>query len=508
MEDSSLRKIGKTKLNILSSLALQVVTAVCGLILPRFILLHYGSEANGLIQSVSQILSYTVLLEGGIGGVLRAALYRPLANEDEAAISDIYNQIRSTFRKISIVFILFSFVLALTMKFIVATQFDYWYVLSMVAILSAGTYFSYYLALPQRLLMNADQRLYIIQFCQIGTTLLNLALCLLAIHLGAGIHAVKLVTVCLHMISPICYGVYVKKHYRISRKIHDPNRSLPQKRDGVIHHLAYFIHRNTDVVILSLFSNLQAVSVYSVYSVVINVLEQVLTSISSGISAKVGNLIARAEKDALRKTVDVYAACNTVLSMSFATVTAILILPFVSIYTRGVSDIDYHKPVFAVLMILGGLMYGLRIPYISVVSAAGQYKQTNAGAVGEVVINLGLSLTLVGKYDLAGVAMGTFAAMTFRTVYTVWYLSRNILYRSVSRFIRSTALNLVLSIALVFVFTRWISISADTIFTLIFEAIKVSSVVFTLFGIANAVLEKEFRSWLFSLIHRVYTVDE
>ena len=38
-----------------------------------------------------------------------------------------------------------------------------------------------------------------------------------------------------------------------------------QKRDGMIHHLSYFIHRNTDVVILSLLGSLQTVSVYTVY---------------------------------------------------------------------------------------------------------------------------------------------------------------------------------------------------------------------------------------------------
>ena len=100
-----MKRISKTKLNIATSVLLQVVSGVCGLILPRFILQSFGSEVNGLVASVSQLLGYAVLLEGGIGGVMKAALYKPLANEDEAGISSVFCQISRTFRKISIVFI-------------------------------------------------------------------------------------------------------------------------------------------------------------------------------------------------------------------------------------------------------------------------------------------------------------------------------------------------------------------------------------------------------------------
>ena len=100
-----MQRISQTKLNIASSVLLQVVSGVCGLILPRFVLQNFGSEVNGLVASVTQLLSYAVLLEGGIGGVMKAALYKPLANEDDAGISGIFCQISRIFRKISVVFI-------------------------------------------------------------------------------------------------------------------------------------------------------------------------------------------------------------------------------------------------------------------------------------------------------------------------------------------------------------------------------------------------------------------
>lgn len=480
--------VSQTKLNIATSVLLRVVTGVCGLILPRAILQNFGSETNGLVASISQLLGYTVLLEGGIGGVMKAALYKPLANGDDAGISGVFYQICRAFREISVVFIGFAVLVGICMKFLVDTQYDWLYVFTLVLILSTHTFFSYYMGIPYRMLMTADQKLYIIQFTQIISTVLNLLLCLLVMHLGGGIHMVKLTSVSVFLLNPLVQRLYVKRHYHLSRKVTVGNTQHIQKRDGVIHHLSYFIHRNTDVVILSLLGSLHTVSVYSVYHTVINVLEQLLASISSGLSGLVGRLIARKEIRELNRIVDRYEACSNVLATGVATVCAILILPFVSIYTGGVTDVQYRQPLFAILMIAGSYAYSIRHPFGCVVSAAGHYRQTRAGAVGEVVINLALSLILVKPLGLVGVALGTFAAMSFRTLHTVWYLSKHILHRPVWRFLLRLGCNLMVSGILINRVPVWVDISAADIPGLLVCAVKVSAIVFTAFLAVNALL--------------------
>lgn len=483
-----MQRISQTKLNIASAVLLPLVTGICGLILPRFILLNFGSEVNGLVASVTQLLGYTVLLEGGIGGVMKAALYKPLADGDEAGISGIFYQISRTFRKISLIFICFAVVLSVCMKFFVDTQYSWLYVFTMVLILSTHNFFSYYVGLPHRILMTADQKLYIIQFTQIIATVMNLLLCLLMIHLGGSIHMVKLTSAVIFLLNPLVQQLYVKHHYKLSHNVDTGHSGHIQKRDGAIHHLSYFIHRNTDVVILSLLGSLQSVSVYSVYHTVIYVLEQLLSSISSGLSGLVGRLIARKEISELNRIVDRYEACNNVLATGVATVCAILILPFVSIYTGGVTDAQYHQPVFAMLMIAGSYACSIRHPFGCVVSAAGHYKQTKAGAVGEMAINLGLSLALVKPLEVTGVALGTFAAMAFRTIYTVWYLSKNILHRSAWRFFLRLACNLMVSGILINRIPVWLAITASDIPGLFVSAVKVSAIVFPVFLATNALL--------------------
>ena len=65
-------------LNTSSSLIFQLTTIVCGFIVPRIILKSYGSEVNGLINSIMQFLAIISFLELGVGAVIQSSLYNPL----------------------------------------------------------------------------------------------------------------------------------------------------------------------------------------------------------------------------------------------------------------------------------------------------------------------------------------------------------------------------------------------------------------------------------------------
>ena len=65
----------KAVINTMTSIMAEVVSIICGLILPRLILGAFGSSYNGITSSITQFLSCIVLLRAGVGSVTRAALY-------------------------------------------------------------------------------------------------------------------------------------------------------------------------------------------------------------------------------------------------------------------------------------------------------------------------------------------------------------------------------------------------------------------------------------------------
>ena len=67
----------------------QVVTLLLGIIIPRLVIVSYGSEVNGLLSSIRQIFAYVALLEAGIGTAALQAMYAPIAKEDHVSASRI-----------------------------------------------------------------------------------------------------------------------------------------------------------------------------------------------------------------------------------------------------------------------------------------------------------------------------------------------------------------------------------------------------------------------------------
>src|SRR5690625_4382239 len=109
--------------------------------------------------------------------------------------------------------------------------------------------------------------------------------------------------------------------------------------------------------------------------------------------------------------------------------TAVLINEFVLIYTSGIADVSYYAPLVSVLLVFSYSVYSIKTPYRILIFAAGQFKQTQVGSFKEAGINIIVSLTFVNIFGLVGVALGTLVSMSYQTVYLVFYLSKNIIYR-------------------------------------------------------------------------------
>ena len=86
----------------------------------------------------------------------------------------------------------------------------------------------------------------------------------------------------LGIFRPVFYVKYVKKHYKLDNSIPEDNEALKQKWNGMIHHIAYYIHSNTDIAILTVFISTKVVSVYNIYSAIIIGMERIVTSVTSG----------------------------------------------------------------------------------------------------------------------------------------------------------------------------------------------------------------------------------
>ena len=193
----------KLLLNTASSLIFQISTVICGFILPRLIMKSFGSEVNGLVNSISQFLHIIGFLELGVGAVVQSSLYKPLAEKNSEETGRIITSANKFFRRIAMILLGYIFVLLIVYPYVAKSSFDHSYTALLILSISISYFAQYYFGVVDRLLLTADQRGYIQYTAQTVTLILNTAACFVLIKLGASIHMVKLTTSCIYLLRPV-----------------------------------------------------------------------------------------------------------------------------------------------------------------------------------------------------------------------------------------------------------------------------------------------------------------
>ncbi len=447
-------------LTVATSLASEGVALACGLVLPKMILSNFGSAYNAITQSISQFISYISLMKAGIGGATGAMLYKPVAEGNTQEISEILASMEKFMRKISLIFVLFVLGLAIIYPTFIVKEFDWWWTASLTVIISLSTFAQYYFGFTYQTLISVDQKDYLINILDIFTTILNTIVAVILIKNNCSIHVVKLGSSLVNVITPVFLYVYCHKKYHLV-KVKNVTDKIPQKWDAAAHEVASFVNNNTDIVILTLFGNLLEVSVYTVYHYVIANLKKIVTRFTVGFSAAFGDMYAKNEIDLMHENLGIFELIIYSFTSILYSVTLSMMIPFVMIYTKGVTDVNYNRPLFSFLLILGGVFNCFRVPYRAITIVAGHYKQTRNGALMEAAINIIVSIIGVIQFGLIGVALGTLCAMIFRTLQYVVYLSKNIMYRDVKYFIRHALLCFAIMAVVYFVSQLYMPASMD-----------------------------------------------
>ena len=495
--------------NIITSLLQQIVTVICGLIVPRAIIGTFGSSVNGLISSVTQFLSYITLLEAGIGPVIKSALYKPIAKKDKTQIEKILKASQRFFRVISGIFIVYLIALCFIYPMIVSTEFETGYTVSLILIIAISTFAEYFFGMVYRLYIQAEQKTYVTSTIQIGTTILNAILVVLLIKFGANIQIVKLGSAFVFVLRPILQNIYVRKKYNINFKNVKEKYELKQKWDGLAQHIASVVHNNTDIAILTIFTNTTEVSVYSVYLYVVTGIKNMVQALTGGVDASFGDMIAKGEQENLNRSFRTYELFYFTLITIVYIITLVMILPFVKVYTNGITDANYYRPTFAILITLAELAWSVRLPYNGITLAAGHFKETRKGAWVEVFTNLIISIVLVFKFGMIGVVIGTLVAMTIRTIEFMYHTSKYILKRRLMENVKRVTILIIETLIIVpigFYISSFIEV--NSYIGWIGLAVIVGVVALLGVGITNSIIYRKDLKDLLNMIKRIFKREE
>ena len=487
--------------NLFFGLTSFVITTLIGLLIPRLFLLSYGSETNGLINSVKQIFSYFTLLEAGVGGATLQALYGPMARKDKQEISAILSATNNFYKKTGILYAVAVVAMAILYPALVKTTLPTSIVVWIILFQGEAGVIKYLVTSKLQLLLKVDGRNYILTnlgtIFAIGSNVARIVL----MYAGFGVLWVQAVFCIIDICQVVFIVLYIRKHYGWLDLKEQPNyQAISQKNSVLIHQISGLIFNNTDTIILTFFCGLKVVSVYAMYSMLFGMVANVIGYISSSVSFAMGQLF-NSDRKRYEKVQEVYETYYLSISFALFTIAYIFILPFLRLYTSGVSDIDYiDKWIPCLFVIFQILNYG-RNTSNNIIDYAGHYRQTQWRAVLEMSINLIVSIICVYKFGLYGVLFGTIVALLYRTNDIILYANRIIMKRSAWPTYRRWLRNILLLFICAYV-GSYLPESYSNYGILIVYTAVVSVCILIFFMVINTVFEKRAREIVLKYLRR------
>lgn len=436
------------KKNFITALVLQIVTILSGIILPRIIIDTFGSEINGLLSSITQFLSFISLLEGGLGAVVLSELYKPISEHNDELTISILASCQRFFTKLTVIFMLYTVVLGIIYSNMLKKEYSFEFTCSLVFILSVTTTVQYLFAITYKLLLQAQQKIYIVNVISSIIVIANLILAVILVSYYRDIHVIKLGSAIVFLLQPLILRHFVEEKFKNRAKRKScKDYAIKNRWNGFSQNLAHFISLNTDVAVITIFLSLIDVSIYTIYMLPITALRSIVCSCTNSYQSVLGDYYVKNEHNKLKVSFEKFNKFNLMVSTSLFGTCILLINFFVSLYTQGIKDANYYQPMFALVIVLANMIYCIREPYRYLILATGKFEETNFGAIFEAILNIGLSILLIKRYKLLGVAIGTIIAVGYRFVYFSFFLKKEIINKCFSEYIEN-AIKLILFVIL------------------------------------------------------------
>lgn len=449
----------KFTINVIVAFLSKVLIILSAIIAQNFILRSFGSEINGLTSSITQFITYFTLLEAGLGTASIQALYAPLNNQDTDIINSIISATNQQYKKIGVTFSILTVFLAFLMPLITNSSLNYFLIVGITILMGGASVINYFFVGKFNTLLYADRNVYIINIldCILGVTFSFLKV--IIINLGGSIFIVLSTQIVSPMIRTFILWLYIKIKYPYINFRATPKKEYISKRWSVlVHQVVGMITHHTDVVILSISDTLSMVSVYSVYNYIYSNINGIMqTTLLTAPQASFGKLYNSDSKETFNKMYDIFECFVTYFVFMIVAVAICLTIPFVTLYTKGVTDVNYIDYILGVLFALSILFSTIRIPSLMMVNIVGKFKETQKGTIIEAVVNIVASIPLYFILGIRGLLIGTCLAMLYRAIDIIIYSYKNIVFKKLISILKLIIIYLIFGVTFVFMINRYLN---------------------------------------------------
>lgn len=459
-------------INIGIGLISQIIIVLLGFFSRKVFLDNLGIEYLGINGLLTNVLSMLSLVEWGIGSTMLFSFYKPLAEKDKVKIAGLMQMYKKIYRCLAILVLAISMGLYPFLNVFIKEIDTIPHIRIVYGIFVANNLLSY-LFTYKFALINADQKAYmlnIINTCaQIFMTSIRIFILINYQNYILFLSVELVITFIRNLIS----SMIIDRRYKFLKDIgvveldHETKHELIDKFKSImLHKLGIYCVYSTDNLLISALVSVQAVGLYSNYTMIIKQLNGLITPIFTGINASVGNMIAVESKEKSYSVFKIIFLINFCI-YSIATIFLYnLVEPFIEWWlgpglTLGGMTFN--------MIIFNFFIKGMQTSIDITKTTAGLVNEDKYVALIEAGINLVAAILLASKFGLVGIFLGT----TISTLTTTFWNQPRLVYKYIfNKPVRSYFIT----------YTKYIAImgSAFIISTYLCSIIEIKSILLTL----------------------------
>ena len=370
-------------------------------------------EYLGLSGVFSGVLSVLSLAELGIGSVISQSLYKPLADGDREEVAALMNLYRKAYWAVGIFIGVLGVALMPVLPVLIREVSDIPHISWIFLLFVLDTVLPYFFSYKQSLII-ADQKRYIVTACNIVSLLVVRPLqglflwitrdyfVYLWINIGTNLLKCLVIAGIAGRLYP-----YVRAGSRKKLSSETVFRIVRNVKGMVFHKLGYVLVVETDNLLISAFSGLADVGLYSNYWMVTNALNTLYNRMFVALTASIGNMAATSgSKRVLSVFYDLNFTCCWLYGFSTVCLVA-LFNPFIELW---LGPAYLFSQMNVCLIAANFYLTGMRQAVLTFRNVYGLYWEDRYKSLAAPAVNLAVSVVLGIPFGVTGIFLGTLAS--------------------------------------------------------------------------------------------------
>lgn len=395
--------------NLSFHLLYEGIVFILGIIFPRFIILTYGSEINGLTATLTRLLSLISLIQAGAVGAAIFQMYKPVAENDYDTQSAIIFSSKKYYRIITQVYLLLSLVVGVYCGYHLGNQglhfTDIFFSFIILAINGAGML---YFGSVCDIFLSPHQKKYYISIAMICEQIVRYSLTAIVL-----IFHLHFLFIYLSFLAGgiVCIIIQITIFKKFSKSIIDRNPDnkhylIPNRRYLMLTCVGTEAITASPSVIIATVEGLVSASVFSLYSMIFMSMRTIINSIQLSFSAIFGNLVKTSDDNHIYRVYSLIELITISVGTICSVGIAFLIIPFIKLYSVGFHDADYLIPILGLFIVFYTFVFSFRSAYGFVITVYGLFKEMCIISLGFGILGIAISFICVLFYGMPYVMVG------------------------------------------------------------------------------------------------------